>query len=62
MITNPIISKYSPCRAQPGKPHLTRVALCGMAAAGLLLTACNTSRGFGQDVQRVGHEIEEKVR
>jgi predicted small secreted protein len=31
-------------------------------AFALLLAGCNTVRGFGQDVQKVGGKIEEKAR
>jgi predicted small secreted protein len=31
-----------------------------LLAAAFLLAGCNTMRGFGQDVQKVGDKIEEK--
>ena len=33
-----------------------------LIAVALLLAGCNTMRGFGQDVQKVGDKIEEKAR
>jgi predicted small secreted protein len=33
-----------------------------LVAFALLLAGCNTVRGFGQDVQKVGDKIEEKAR
>ena len=33
-----------------------------LLAAAILLAGCNTMRGFGQDVQKVGDKIEEKAK
>ena len=33
-----------------------------LIALALLLAGCNTMRGFGQDVQKVGDKIEEKAK
>ena len=33
-----------------------------LLAAAFLLAGCNTMRGFGQDVQKVGDKIEEKAK
>ena len=33
-----------------------------LLAAAYVLAGCNTMRGFGQDVQKVGDKIEEKAR
>ena len=33
-----------------------------LIAAAFVLAGCNTMRGFGQDVQKVGDKIEEKSR
>ena len=33
-----------------------------LIAVALLLAGCNTVRGFGQDVQKVGDKIEEKAK
>jgi predicted small secreted protein len=33
-----------------------------LIAFALLLAGCNTMRGFGQDVQKVGDKIEEKAK
>ena len=33
-----------------------------LIAVALLLAGCNTMRGFGQDVQKVGDKIEEKAK
>ena len=33
-----------------------------LVAVALLLAGCNTMKGFGQDVQKVGDKIEEKAR
>jgi len=33
-----------------------------LLAAAFVLAGCNTVRGFGQDVQKVGDKIEEKAR
>jgi entericidin A len=34
--------------------------LFALIAAAFVLAGCNTMRGFGQDVQKVGDKIEEK--
>ena len=36
--------------------------LFALIAAAFVLAGCNTVRGFGQDVQKVGDKIEEKAR
>ena len=33
-----------------------------LLAAAFVLAGCNTMRGFGQDVQKVGDKIEDKAR
>ncbi|MCC2674582.1 MAG: Entericidin EcnA/B family [Ramlibacter sp.] len=33
-----------------------------LIAVALLLAGCNTMRGFGQDVQKVGDKIEDKAK
>ncbi len=33
-----------------------------LIAAAFVLVGCNTMRGFGQDVQKVGDKIEEKAK
>lgn len=33
-----------------------------LLAVALLLAGCNTMKGFGQDVQKVGDKIEEKAK
>jgi entericidin A len=33
-----------------------------LLAAAYVLAGCNTMRGFGQDVQKVGDKIEEKAK
>jgi entericidin A len=33
-----------------------------LLAAAFVLAGCNTMRGFGQDVQKVGDKIEEKAK
>lgn len=40
-----------------------RLALLLMAAAflGLMATGCQTTKGFGQDVENLGEKIEEKA-
>ena len=62
MSTNPIISRYFQCHSKRTERNLARIAICTVGLIGLLLTACNTTRGFGQDVQKLGNEIEEEVR
>ena len=36
--------------------------LITLIAAAFVLVGCNTMKGFGQDVQKVGDKIEEKAR
>jgi entericidin A len=36
--------------------------LFALIAAAVLFAGCNTMRGFGQDVKKVGDQIEEKAR
>ena len=36
--------------------------IAALLAAAFVLAGCNTVRGFGQDVQKVGDKIEEKAR
>jgi entericidin A len=36
--------------------------LFALIAAAFVLAGCNTMKGFGQDVQKVGDKIEEKSR
>ena len=38
------------------------IATATLLAAAVLLAGCNTMRGFGQDVQKVGDKIEEKAK
>jgi len=38
------------------------IATAALLAFALVLAGCNTVRGFGQDVQKVGDKIEEKAR
>jgi predicted small secreted protein len=38
------------------------IATATLIAFALLLAGCNTMRGLGQDVQKVGDKIEEKAR
>lgn len=38
------------------------IATAALFAVAVLLTGCNTVKGFGQDVQKVGDKIEEKAK
>ena len=38
------------------------ITIATLVAFATLLAGCNTVRGFGQDVQKVGDKIEEKAR
>jgi predicted small secreted protein len=38
------------------------IATATLLAFAVLLAGCNTMKGFGQDVQKVGDKIEEKAR
>jgi predicted small secreted protein len=38
------------------------IATATLFAVALLLAGCNTVRGFGKDVQKVGDKIEEKAK
>jgi predicted small secreted protein len=38
------------------------IATAAVIAVALLLAGCNTVRGFGQDLQKVGDKIEEKAK
>ena len=40
--------------------RIGRVALLALACMAVL-TACNTVKGFGKDVQKVGEQVEEKA-
>lgn len=49
--------------ANTGDPEMTRLmalALLAMFSMGVL-SACNTTKGFGQDVQKVGEKVEDKA-
>ncbi|HSV77877.1 MAG TPA: entericidin A/B family lipoprotein [Ramlibacter sp.] len=39
-----------------------RKTIAILLAAAFVLAGCNTVRGFGQDVQKVGDKIEEKAK
>jgi entericidin A len=38
------------------------ITTAALLAIAVLLAGCNTMRGFGQDVQKVGDKIEEKAK
>jgi entericidin A len=38
------------------------ITTAALIAVALLLAGCNTVRGFGQDLQKVGDKIEEKAK
>jgi predicted small secreted protein len=38
------------------------IATATLFAIAVLLAGCNTVRGFGQDVQKVGEKMEEKAK
>ena len=38
------------------------IATATLFAVAVLLAGCNTVKGFGQDVQKVGDKIEEKAK
>ena len=38
------------------------IALMSVAALLAVLSGCNTFKGFGQDVQKVGEKIEDKAK
>lgn len=41
---------------------LIRIIALALAGAGVALSvSCNTTRGFGQDLQKVGEKMEEKA-
>lgn len=40
--------------------RISRLALLALACMAVL-TACNTVKGFGKDVQKVGEQVEEKA-
>ncbi len=40
--------------------RISRLALLALACMAVL-TACNTVKGFGKDVQKVGEQMEEKA-
>jgi predicted small secreted protein len=41
---------------------MNTTATATLLAFAVLLAGCNTMKGFGQDVQKVGDKIEEKAR
>lgn len=43
------------------KPSYIRAASALLAAAGVLLSSCSTTKGFGRDLQKVGNKIENKA-
>ena len=40
--------------------RISKLALLALACAAVL-TACNTVKGFGKDVKKVGEQVEEKA-
>lgn len=48
----------------PMNPILKRLALLLLAAASLVLasTACQTTKGFGKDVEKLGDKIQDKAK
>ncbi len=43
------------------KNVIRSVALCGVAALMLVMTACNTTKGFGEDLDAVGENISDEA-
>ncbi|MDO8387759.1 MAG: entericidin A/B family lipoprotein [Polaromonas sp.] len=41
---------------------ITTLLTLSLAAMAFLLSGCNTARGFGQDLQKVGEKIEDKAK
>ncbi|MDP3172726.1 MAG: entericidin A/B family lipoprotein [Polaromonas sp.] len=41
---------------------VTTLLTLSLAAMAFLLAGCNTARGFGQDLQKVGEKIEDKAK
>ncbi|MDP2031771.1 MAG: entericidin A/B family lipoprotein [Polaromonas sp.] len=41
---------------------ITTLLTLSLAAMAFLLAGCNTARGFGQDLQKVGEKIEDKAK
>jgi len=41
---------------------ITPLLALSLAAIALMLAGCNTARGFGQDLQKVGEKIEDKAK
>ena len=40
----------------------TTLLALSLAAIAFVLAGCNTARGFGQDLQKVGEKIEDKAK
>jgi predicted small secreted protein len=43
------------------KNVIRTVALCSVAALMLVMTACNTTKGFGEDLDAVGENISDEA-
>ncbi|WP_395058510.1 entericidin A/B family lipoprotein [Polaromonas sp.] len=41
---------------------ITPLIALSLAAIAFMLAGCNTARGFGQDLQKVGEKIEDKAK
>ncbi|GAB3470279.1 entericidin A/B family lipoprotein [Polaromonas eurypsychrophila] len=41
---------------------ITPLLVLSLAAIAFMLAGCNTARGFGQDLQKVGEKIEDKAK
>jgi predicted small secreted protein len=41
--------------------HLKITLLLSLASASILATSCATTRGFGQDMEKVGNKIEHQA-
>ncbi len=41
---------------------ITTLLALSLAAVAFMLAGCNTARGFGQDLQKVGEKIEDKAK
>lgn len=51
------IGQYGPGIENGETDMVRKIALVALLAGGLALSACNTVRGIGQDVESVGKEV-----